>query len=237
MTETIDAVPSITPTSGLSRNRERAHRNQNNQPSTRKETNMTYAWELDEIIARLEEIGRQWLVDAQPDTYLLTVQADDLQAHLLPVWKWRIELKYPTVTLIGWTTPAWSNDVLEPGERHQYVTGDDPTVWSDQFRPLAEHHVKAAIMGARDAGASYEVADLTNVTHPVEMLARVIAGNGRWVCPDERSKELAEVAEGLAGLLQGEIVLDSETLRRIDRDLIGRSANAPESGATAAEAG
>jgi hypothetical protein len=185
----------------------------------------------------IKEIGRQWLVDPQPDTYLMTVYADDLQAQLSPVWKWRLELKYPTVALIGWTVPLWSNDVLKPLEPHQYVSGTDPTQWADQYRMLAEAQVKTAIREARDAGASYEVADRMNVTHPVEMLARVITGNGRWVCPDERSKELAEVAEGLAGLLQGEIVLDSETLRRIDRDPIDRSAIAPESDEPTSETG
>jgi hypothetical protein len=41
----------------------------------------------------------------------------------------------------------------------------------------------------------------------------------------------------LASLLQGEIVLDSETLRRIDRDLIDRSVIVPESDAPTSEAG
>jgi hypothetical protein len=192
---------------------------------------------MQNICGQLEAISRQSLIDARPGTYLLTVHADDLQAQLSPVWKWRLELKRPTVALVGWTAPVWSTDVLEPLEPHQYVTGTDPTAWSDQFRPLAEYHVKAAIREARDAGATYEVDDLMAVTHPVELLARVIAGNGRWVCPDERSKELAEVAEGLASLLQGEIVLDSDTLRRIDRDPIDRSATAPESDAPTWETG
>jgi hypothetical protein len=100
---------------------------------------------------------------------------------------------------------------------------------------LAEQYVKAAICQACDSGAIYEMPNLSDGALRAEMLEGVIAGDGRWVCSDDRSKNLAELAEGLVGLLQGEIVLDTETLRRIGRDQIDRSAIVFESDAMTSE--